>query len=116
MMSYEQDQRLLARLVRAWCKETSVNEQWTPDNPALGQCAVTALVIQDYFGGNLARVINEDVSHYFNVLHDGSWLDLTRSQFDTWEPYGLEIRTRDYVLSFKPTEERYNLLLSKMGF
>jgi hypothetical protein len=38
-------------LKKAWSKETSsVPDQWSKFNPALGQCAVTALAVNDYFG------------------------------------------------------------------
>lgn len=109
------DQRLLVRITRAWSAETSVDNQWSPDNPALGQCAVTALVVQDHFGGDLLRVVNESVSHYFNFLPNGDWVDLTRSQFDTWAPRPPELRTRDYVLSFQPTKDRYDILRSRLS-
>ena len=59
---------------------------WTPDNPARGQCAVTALVVHDLLGGELleAEVRNPDGSrqgfHYWNRLA-GLDVDLTLSQF-----------------------------------
>ena len=50
-------ERMLAGLVRkCWCRETSYNAaQWSRSNPALGQCAVTALLVQDFFGVKLLR-------------------------------------------------------------
>jgi hypothetical protein len=60
---------------------------WSPDNPARGQCGVTALVVQDLLGGDLllADVHNVDGSlqgvHYWNRFADGVELDLTREQF-----------------------------------
>ena len=59
---------------------------WTPDNPARGQCAVTALVVHDLLGGELleAEVRDPDGSpqgfHYWNRLA-GVDVDLTLSQF-----------------------------------
>jgi hypothetical protein len=59
---------------------------WTPENPALGQCAVTALVVNDMFGGDLleAEVHFPDGTrqgfHYWNRLPRFD-LDLTREQF-----------------------------------
>jgi len=66
----DQEPELLAEtLERAWSRETSADpEQWTPDNPAWGQCAVTALVVQDGFGGELVRATVDDASHYWNRL------------------------------------------------
>ena len=60
---------------------------WSRANPASGQCAVTALVVQDLLGGDLliAEVDNADGSrqgvHYWNRLGEGVELDLTREQF-----------------------------------
>ena len=62
-------------------------KDWTAQNPARGQCAVTALVVQDVLGGELllADVLNEDGSrqgvHYWNRLAGGLEIDLTREQF-----------------------------------
>jgi hypothetical protein len=61
-------------------------QNWRPDNPARGQCGVTALVIQDLLGGDL--ILGEVYigqtkvgNHYWNRLPDGSEVDLTADQF-----------------------------------
>ncbi len=101
---------------KAWCRETSVDpEKWTPDNPAYGQCAVTALVIQDLLGGDLLRGTVNGVSHYWNRLPDGTEIDLTKSQFGgtvcrTDIPV---IRPRSYLESFPETVARYELLRTR---
>lgn len=103
---------------RAWCRETSADpEGWTPENPAWGQCAVTALVVQDELGGTLRRAVVNGVSHYWNLLPDGRHLDLTLWQFKrplTYDPdvFGEE-REREYVLSFPDTAKRYELLRAR---
>jgi hypothetical protein len=67
------------------CDPTDV-PTWTTDNPARGQCAVTALVVHDMLGGQMleAEVRLADGSpqgyHYWNRLV-GFDLDLTREQF-----------------------------------
>src|SRR6185436_2099938 len=67
---------------------------WSPENPARGQCGVTALVVQEHLGGDLllADVANADGSrqgvHYFNRLPDGTEVDLTREQFLDGEVVG----------------------------
>ena len=40
-------------LIRSWSIETS--SKWTIENPAKGQCGVTALVVQDIYGGEIKR-------------------------------------------------------------
>lgn len=109
----------------AWCRETSSDpNNWTPENPAYGQCAVTALVVQDLLGGKLMRGVINGVSHYWNVISvntDQTWkvqaLDLTAQQFHgvtKWEGEMLE-RSREYVLSFPDTKRRYELLKARIN-
>ncbi len=67
------------------CDPTDATK-WTPANPSLGQCAVTALVVHDLVGGELleAEVHYADGSrqgfHYWNRLA-GVDIDLSRAQF-----------------------------------
>ena len=72
------EQKIRAALHTAWSRETAV--QWTPENPASGQCNVTAAVIQDVFGGEIQRTRVEDIWHYYNRI-DGRRIDFTDSQF-----------------------------------
>jgi len=69
-------------LMDAWCKETcypSMQEMWSKDLPERGQGAVTAMVIQDYMGGQILGCTH--THHYWNQLPDGREIDITRSQF-----------------------------------
>lgn len=95
-----------------WSRDTSADpEGWTPDNPTHGHCAVAALIVQDVFGGDLLRCPIPGGSHYWNRLPDGSELDLTAGQFkNPVERVGIEVRSREYVLSFEATAKRYELL------
>lgn len=60
---------------------------WSIENPARGQCGVTALLLQELLGGELllAPVSRSDGSrqgvHYWNRLAGGVEVDLTREQF-----------------------------------
>lgn len=106
---------LRAAVEASWVRDTSSDPQgWTPENPALGQCAVTALVVQHFLGGELLRAVVGDVSHYWNVLPDGSELDLTRQQFEDYSPEGEESRSRGYALSFPDTQRRYERLMERV--
>jgi hypothetical protein len=104
----------MTRLVRAiresWDGDTSVVPDWAGSRPSRGQCAVTALVVQDYLGGDLLRATVEGTSHYWNRLPDGQVVDLSREQFDVFEPVNVERRTREYVLSYPDTADRYRTL------
>nr|WP_265863521.1 hypothetical protein [Streptomyces sp. SKN60] len=80
----------LDRALRAsWAADTSSPDyqtEWVPDNPAWGHCDITALIVNDLFGGDL--VVGEvhldgeqHGYHWWNRLPNGVELDLTREQF-----------------------------------
>lgn len=98
----------------AWGADTSLDDGWTANRPALGQCAVTALVIQDYLGGQLLRAEVEGVSHYWNVVQ-GTEIDLTRHQFTNFAPVDVAKRSRKYVVSFPDTVRRYEVLRRRVA-
>jgi hypothetical protein len=106
-------------LMLAWSAETAKGE-WNPKNPSLNQCAITALVVQDYFGGELLRCLmtNGD-RHYWNRLPDGTEVDLTEDQFKYIDAKPLKndfvVREREYVLSFPETSKRYYLLIHRLA-
>jgi hypothetical protein len=84
------DTELLRPILRdAWgldtCDPVDLAD-WGPDNPARGQCGVTALLVQDLLGGDLVlgEVLVDRVKvgvHYWNRLPDGRDVDLTGDQF-----------------------------------
>ncbi|MFA6604095.1 MAG: hypothetical protein WCT10_04675 [Patescibacteria group bacterium] len=107
-------------LQEAWSRETaapSCQDAWGPGNMCLGQCAVTALVVQDRFGGELLRVVpSSGGSHYYNRLPNGMTVDFTSGQFPPETGFSApEVRSREYVLdspgaAAARTRERYELL------
>jgi hypothetical protein len=116
-MRYQTIDELADQLAQAWTKSTSADpERWSRQNPALGQCAVTALVVQDLFGGDLLRAQVRGVSHYWNRLPSGQEVDLTRQQFGDIADFPAgEFKTRGFVLSFPDTVERYLSLSRTLG-
>ena len=76
---------LYRRLMRAWSSETG--SKWSSDNPACGQCSVTALVVQDLLGGEILKTKVGGDWHFYNRIDGRRW-DLTVSQFPT--PIGYE--------------------------
>lgn len=112
--------RIRALLLRSWSAETATWGFWSPQTPSLNQCAVTALVVQDFLGGDLLRceMTNGD-SHYWNRLPDGTEEDLTADQFEHIEVRPMRettvVRTRQYVLSFPDTMKRYAILLQRVA-
>lgn len=118
--------KLEKALKKSWSKETSYcPDEWNKSNSSFGQCAITALVVNDYFGGEIvwAEALLPDgqkISHFFNLI-DGKEIDLTRSQFpnNTVIPNGIEKKkgfttTRDYLLSYENKKGRYKQLKEKV--
>lgn len=102
----------------SWTKETcspGLKDKWCDDNPSLGQCAVTALIVNDFFGGKIMRCMTSSGSHYYNLIND-EIVDFTSDQFVGEIPKyeeGKE-RTRDYLLSNDDTKNRYIILLNNL--
>ncbi len=67
-----------------WCAETCaprMRKDWTPENKTLGQCSITAFLVQDIFGGEVYGIPLPDGGfHCYNVV-DGHLFDLTSEQF-----------------------------------
>ena len=67
-----------------WCADTCAPRMrggWSPENRTLGQCSVTAFLLQDIYGGKVYGIPLEDGGfHCFNVA-DGCLFDLTSEQF-----------------------------------
>ena len=110
-------------LEKAWSRATSADpKEWSRQNPSWGQCAVTACVVQDHFGGTLLRVdawiigVGDPIGHYFNKLPDGTTVDLTRIQFPTDTIFSPpQERMRAHVLDPQfTTRHRYQLLKRRL--
>lgn len=64
-------------LENGWSKETCEDDYlWSEDNPANGQSAVTSLLVQKYFGGEILHYKYSNRPHYFNRIN-GCIYDLT---------------------------------------
>ena len=117
-MSQNKTQDVIDAIKKSWCKETSSSpDAWTPERPSLGQCAVTTLVLQDHIGGCLMRSTVDDVSHYWLRSYDEQKeIDITKDQFDDFH-FSTEVieRTRQYVLSYEETKQRYLLLKDRVS-
>ncbi|KKR80604.1 MAG: hypothetical protein UU73_C0001G0282 [Candidatus Daviesbacteria bacterium GW2011_GWA1_41_61] len=66
----------------AWSKETTspiIEDEWSEDNKAYGQCAITALIICDLYGGRI--IYDKGNLHVWNELPDGTQQDFSRKQY-----------------------------------
>ncbi len=80
MLLDERIQTLENQLLRAWSIETS--SKWTKENPARGQCGVTALVVQDLLNGDIVKTPLTEGWHFYNVI-EGNRYDFSDSQFES---------------------------------
>ena len=111
-------QKDIIRIIEmSFTKETcypNLQDKWNSDNPSLGQCAVTALVVNDFLGGKIMRCESETGSHYYNLINN-EVIDLTSGQFNSLPDYNTgEERSREYLLSNIDTKNRYKLLLENV--
>ena len=109
-------------LKQSWSRGTSYDqENWTLDNPALGNCAVSALAGVFFLGGCLVVYFIKAVGwHYKNQLPGGIEIDFTEEQF-TEEPEFLPGKIvdedgslKEYLLNQQSTCERFLTLKGRM--
>src|SRR5215813_1576779 len=91
-----EETRIAAALLGSWSIDTSGN--WLPDNPARGQCNVTALLINELFGGEILKTPLPEGDHFYNRI-DGARIDLTASQFEAPVDYLDVASNRDEALA-----------------
>ena len=98
--------RIQKALEASWSLESST--LWTEGNPASGQCGVTALVAQDFLGGEILKTPYRDIWHFYNRI-DGEVVDFTKSQFVEPVEYVDRIATRDEAFA-DTNEQQYRYL------
>ena len=108
------------KIVTILAKDTSADpDNWSPQNPFWGHCAIVSLLAQDYFGGTLMRGSLTKMphyehlrSHFWNQLPDKREIDFTADQYKDFSFYDLigEPRDRERVLRHPDTQRRYTLL------
>jgi hypothetical protein len=121
ILSKEEFEKIGKALEKSWCKETAtfgnITKTWSNLNPAYGQCLMSAVVINDLFGGKL--VYDRTNHHYWNQLPDGTEQDFTRIQFKKGIDFVItKYRTKEEVLSDDyaikhNANKRYKLLKQK---
>ena len=104
---------LFYQIKQSWTKETAhpaYQSKWNSNNPAIGQCLVTALLIQELKGGEIASCKVGNYSHFVNIIN-GQIEDYTAEQFKTPVKYKkLVLKERKILLRNKDTLKRYELL------
>ena len=111
----------MKNLREAWCRETahpSYQKSWSKNNPSQGQCCVTALLIQEKYGGNIYSCKVGTHSHFINIIEDRI-IDKTADQFGGLDKIkyiagSFRLRTRESLLKNKNIKQRYELLKLRM--
>ena len=104
-----------------WSAETCaprLRPDWREDNRTLGQCSVTAFLMQDIFGGKVRGIRRSDGNyHCFNDV-DGCIFDLTSEQFGEEKLDYSDCPEQFREVHFKKDEkrQRYELLKEKLAF
>ncbi len=98
-----------AALRKAWGPDSSADDQWSPANPAKGQCESSSFVAWEYLGGSLVLgqvFIDNEFSehHYWNRLEDRD-IDFTAEQFDDRH----EIREKVVLSSEQINTQRHKM-------
>lgn len=125
--------KLRRKLEQCWDRKTTHpdwKKSWTETNPSVGQCYITALIVQDIFGGELLFTIKGlshqresgkragDVfgsSHIWNRLPDGTEIDLTSDQYDGIVPAKVQgLFGKPTTIGAKRSNPRYKLLKRRL--
>ncbi len=90
-----------------------VQDDWDENNKCFGMCAITSLIINDYFDGDICKIHVDGISHYFNLI-DNKIIDLTSGQFNHNIDYkDYQIIDRQKILT-DDTKNRYNILKARL--
>lgn len=115
--------QLTQALETSWASSPAFDaSEWSPENPARGQCVLTALVVQHFLGGDLQKLTTafEGIleTHYRNIMPDGSVVDLTRQQYPRTQaltPATVDLKGFSFIrekrLAESVARRKYELLL-----
>ena len=95
-------ERVLVALEASWSSESS--SLWSRDNPACGQCNVTAFVMHERFGGDILKTAVGREWHFYNRI-GGRVFDFTSAQFATPVRYDDIAATAAEALAGTRTEQ-----------
>ena len=110
-------QELEELLVSCYSKDLcypKVRKEWKSNNKYWGMCAITALIVDDYFNTEFGKTTVDGVSHYFNIKN-GKIIDLTARQFGKELDYSnYERINRSKILSSLDTKRRYEIIKNRL--
>lgn len=115
----ENPRKLYDLLSEIWCGDTCaprMRNNWSKENRTLGQCSITAFLVQDIFGGEVYGILrNGGNYHCYNVIGNCKF-DLTSEQFGD-EILNYEnnpLQSREVHFSKEEKRLRYEYLKAKL--
>ena len=118
--AFVKDQRHLYDLMsEIWSVDSCApryRQDWSKANKTLGQCSITAFLVQDIFGGNVYGVaLPEGGYHCFNEIN-GVVFDLTSEQFgNTKLDYEhVKLQSREEHFASEEKYQRYLLIRKEL--
>jgi len=112
-MHYKTLDELKEALMCVYQKDTAHKDwqdKWKKENPSIGQCVPTALIVRHYFGGDIYR--HNVRRHWYNCI-DGKFVDLTKEQFDYELDYSNGIK-KEPEMERSQVKERFKLLKERL--
>ena len=112
-------QDLYDALKYIWCEYTCaprLRGDWSRKNPTLGQCSITAFLVQDIFGGEVYGVLRPGGNyHCYNVVGDAVF-DLTSEQFgdEVLSYEGNPLQSREVHFAAEEKHQRYEYLKDQL--
>ena len=102
-----------------WCRYSCApryRDEWNEGNKTLGQCSITAFLVQDIYGGKVYGVRLEDGAYHCYNDVDGCVFDLTSEQFgDTVLSYeNNPEQLREVQLAPEEKRLRYEYLVAEL--
>ncbi|MDM5193119.1 hypothetical protein QUG02_09075 [Bacillus hominis] len=97
-------------LRKSWSIETS--SKWTSENPAKGQCGVTALIVQGLYGGKIKKTKVGEAWHFYNCIDELRY-DFTKTQFDEELNY-MDMKSSREEAFADTNEKQYDILKGKI--
>lgn len=103
---------LLKALKASWSLDTAYSkdrDKWSKNNIEAGQCAVTAMIVYDYFGGEICRGFSEEknIYHFWNIIEQ-EIIDLTKNQFKENIVFDkVDIMTKSELINIPSVNCRY---------
>ena len=113
MMGYRMH---IEKIRSTWSKETShpsYADKWSIENPSVGQCAITAMYLNQKYGYPIFETIIGKSRHFFNKDDDGNVIDLTKDQFNIEIDYS-NSRQREFKDLYRSCGNRYELFMSNL--